>query len=242
MLVRNPQELLVLIAMPFILITILGFSLSSVLEGDGQMIKGKAAIVMHSSNEGELAQFKNELAKLPIPEVIKEQLLEQAEHILPIPMLVENIFGSDELRSVIPLENLSIDQLQKAKSEGEYSAIIEVPEQFTSKLLYSIFIEKTSVPALTIYSNEGKELSASIVEDVVKVFQEQYTRSAMLGKELLYEGFSSTPDVKGSVETVANREPIRAFSYYAVGMGVMFVLFIASTISSRGLWKKGKRV
>ncbi|WP_249316515.1 ABC transporter permease [Bacillus sp. FJAT-50079] len=238
LLIRNPQELLVLVAMPFILIIILGFALGSVLNGEGQVIEGKVGLVMHSNDEEELTKFKEDLEKLPIPVEMKEQLLQQAEHVLPIPMLADTIFGSDELRSVMTLEELPIDQFQAAKKEGEYSAIIEVPEQFTSQLLYSAFIEQTDVPALMIYSNEGKELSASIVEDVITVFQEQYTLSAMLGKELQSEEVISVPNVKGSIETVANREPISAFNYYAVGMGVMFVLFIASTISARTFIEK----
>lgn len=242
MLVRNPQELLVLIAMPLILITILGFALGAVLEGDEQIIKGKAAIAMHSTDEKEMTDFKDQLANLPLSNEKKEQLLHQAEDVLPIPMLIEDIFGSDELRSVITLEELPIDQLQRAKDEGEYSAIIEVPEQFTSKLLQSVFIDKTNVPTLTIYSNEGKELTASVIEDIVAIFQEQYSRNAMLGKELQYENLLTLPDVSSSIGTVSNREPIGAFSYYAVGMGVMFVLFIASTISSRTYMEKKENV
>lgn len=229
-----------LLGMPLILITILGFALGSVLDGSVQTVTGKAALIMHTSEEAELSVFKNALAEVPMPEKIQDQLYEQAESFSPVSMLKHEIFGNEELQSIITLEELPASKLQEVKKAGQYSAVIEVPAQFTSRTLESLFIEEKAIPPLTVYTNEGKELSAAIVEDVMAGFQEQYSVWAALGKEgLLNEVRSmSSSNVSGSIETLTKKKPIGAFSYYAVGMSVMFVLFIASSISSGSFMEK----
>lgn len=241
---RNRQELLVLVAMPLILITILGFALSAFLDGEVSPITGEAALIMHTSEDEEFNIFMSELSKLQLPEEAKLQIEKQAEALLPITILQSEIFGDSQLQSVITLTELPVSQLQEAKEAEQYSAIIEVPEQFTSKMLKSLFIEETEVPALTVYSNESKELSAGIVEDVVKSFQEQFSLYAGLGREgfQMEEGTMLSANVSGTVETLTKKEPIGAFSYYTIGMSVMFVLFIAATVSSQTFLEKKRHV
>ncbi|MEK3889536.1 ABC transporter permease [Bacillus sp. FSL K6-3431] len=237
--VRNPQELLVLLGMPLLLITILGFALGSVLDGDQQPVKGKVALILHTSEAEDFADFKEKIAEMPLPDEARDHLYEQTESLLPITMLKKEIFGQKELQSIIMLEEQPVSQLQEIKNDGRYSAIIEVPAHFTIQMLESLFMEEKVVPALTVYSNEGKELSAAIVEDIVAIFQERYSVWGALGREGLLgdEIPVMTADVDGAVETLTKKE-ISAFSYYAVGMSVMFVLFIASSVSSLSFMEK----
>ncbi len=238
--IRNPQELLIILAMPLILITILGFALGSVLDGDGVPVTGTVALIIDSNEELALTNFEEKLVELGLPDEARESIIAQARNFLPITMLKNDVFGQDELKQIFTLEELPQSQVEAVKKAGEYSAIIEVPEQFTSLVLTSFFIEETTIPPLTVYLNEGKELSASIVEDVLTVFQEQYSTLSALGREglLSSDGTMVPIDVSGSIETLSQKEPISAFSYYAVGMSVMFILFITSMISSRTYLEK----
>ncbi|WP_062106701.1 ABC transporter permease [Bacillus niameyensis] len=238
--VRSPDELLVLLAMPLLLIMILGFALGSLMNGDVQSFSGKVALVNHSNEEEEMELFLEKLTDLPIPTEAKEQMEMGAKSLLPITMLKEQIFNNEELESILTLEEVPSSELEELKTAEQYSAIIEVPPHFTSKILELLFIEEKEIPALTVYSNEGKELSSAIVEDIVGNFQEQYSVWANLGKEgLLNPDAIYVPTQSlATVESLSKKEPIGAFTYYTIGMGVMFILFIASSVSSRSFLEK----
>lgn len=207
---------------------------------DVQSFSGKVALVNHSNEEEEMELFLEKLTDLPIPPEAKAQMEIGVKSLLPITMLKEQIFKNEELESILTLEEVPVSKLAELKMAEKYSAIIEVPPHFTSKILETLFIEEKEPPSLTVYSNEGKELSSAIVEDIVGNFQEQYSIWANLGKEGLLDPNSIHIPTHSlaTVESLSNKEPIGAFTYYTIGMGVMFILFIASSVSSRSFLEK----
>jgi ABC-2 type transport system permease protein len=242
--IRNPQELLVLLLMPLILITILGFALSAFFTDNASPITGKVAIIQHGDEEKELSRFMQSLSDSSVPEPAIQQIELRVKELLPVQMLRERVFGNEELSEVLVLEEITPAQIDEVKDDGEYSAIIEVPEGFSENLLHSIFIEERVVPELTIYENEEKDYSSAFVSDVVEQFKEQFSLMASLGREgMLAEGETfGEMEVAGAIETVTKQEPIGAFSYYTVGMSVMFVLFLAGHIGTNSFMEKQQHV
>lgn len=241
---RNPQELLVLLLMPLVLITILGFALGSFFNSDTPPITGKAAIVQYGNEEEEMDRFMKALSDSGVPEPAIRQMESHITQLLPGRMLREKVFGNEELSKVIALEEMTPSDVDEAKEKGEYSAIIEIPEGFTEQLLRSLFIEKQEIPDLIVYENEEMDYSSAFVSDVVEQFKEQYSLLASLGQEGLVAGDEGLPmvNVKGAVETITKQDPIDAFSYYAVGMSVMFVLFLAGNISTNSFVERQQHV
>src|SRR5690606_38129356 len=182
---RNRQELIILIGMPFLLITILGFALGAVLDGDVQPINAKVALVVHSNEREELQEFKKKLDASPMPDEIKSMLYTQSQQLLPVSMLKNNIFLDERMSQILTLDEISFSQMEKVKKEGEYAAIIEVPEGFTSSILQTLFIQKQSVPELKVYVNEGKELSANIEERSEEHTSELQSRENLVCRLLL---------------------------------------------------------
>ncbi|WP_391207286.1 ABC transporter permease [Psychrobacillus sp. L4] len=218
--VRRRQELLILLVMPFVLISILGFALGPIMDGDGQAIQLKVAIVEHASEKQELEEIKNQFGE--IPNVIT---------LLPLHILKDQIFNSEEVKSFITLDEISVDKLEQAKKDSEYDAIIEVPEHFTSQTIQAVFLENQITPELILYTNETKSLSANIIQSLIDSFQQQYSRMVLLGKsELLVNPMDV--DIISDIQTIDDRKPVGAKSYYTIGMSVMFVLFAASSAST----------
>jgi ABC-2 type transport system permease protein len=240
LLIRNKQELLLLLVMPFILISILGFALGSVMNDDETIIHAKVAFVEQGNEQEDFHKFINEVKNMQIPEEQQEMLVKEAEHTLPMTMLKNDIFGSEEIRPFIELVIVPPSDLQKIRKDESYSAIVEVPEHFSYLLLKNMLLGENVQPKLTIYVNEGKEITGKLVEDIINEFQEQYSTFFALDKAGLLKGsFESTVmDIKGEIETVTKRKPINSFTYYTVGMSVMFVLYIASYIASYAFREK----
>ena len=64
---RNPQQLLLLIGLPIILIAILGTALSSIMDGQSPQVEAKIAFVEHGGEKEQIQQFIDDLEQTEIP-------------------------------------------------------------------------------------------------------------------------------------------------------------------------------
>jgi len=230
-LLRNPQELLVLVLMPLILIAILGFALGGVMSGSTEAISAKVAFIDHSDEQKDVHAFIKKVKAKGLPQDAEEALLQGAHQLRPIQILLEEVFGSKELTEIIELEQVKAEMLDEIKNDDSYSAVIEIPENYTFDILSSAFLDEPSTTTITFYKNEGKNIAPNVVEDVLVNFQKQLTSLTVIGKAGI-----QLEEVKGTnlgkIETVTKREPINSLQYYSVGMSVMFIMFIASYLAS----------
>ncbi|WP_214480517.1 ABC transporter permease [Bacillus sp. SM2101] len=231
---RNRPELLLLLGMPLILITILGFALSGVMDGDHLEIDAKVALIEIGSEQDEVDRFINDLEEKQLPSEQKEVITAVASELSPIDIIKNEIFKNEELSSFLSLEEFDENEIEQLKSDDTYAVIIETPENFTYDILNSMFFNVDNVPELNFYVNEGKDITSKIVEDVIMFFQNQLSTFVILGKQgvITEQVFANPSDMEINTETVTKREPVTSLGYYAIGMSVMFVLYIATTIGS----------
>ncbi|WP_044895107.1 ABC transporter permease [Bacillus alveayuensis] len=242
--IRNKQELLLLLGMPFILITILGFALGNIMNNNKPDIHAKVVFVEHGNEQEDFEKFVRDVKNIPMPVEQQEMLIKAAEKMLPITVLKHDVFGSEEIQPYIELVTVLPSDLNKIRKNESYTAIVEIPEHFSYLLLKNAMLGENVQPKLSIYVNEGKEITGKLVEDIIIAFQEQYSTFSALGKAGLLNDSFALPvvNIEGEMETVTKREPINSFTYYTVGMSVMFVLYIASYISSYAFREKQSHV
>ncbi len=242
--IRNPQILLTLIGMPLILITILGFALGGVMSGEQPSIEAKVAIVEQRDGPQELERFLKDLEQTNIPNEGKEAIAESASQLLPMKILKEEVLGNPELKKYIMVEEKKPEELDDVREDDSYSAIIEVPKDFTYNILHSLFLEGNKRPTLKVYQNEGKELTSNIMKDLLTGFQEQYSLSSTIGKSsgFIVDASSMGSGVKGEIAYVEDKVALTSTAFYAVGMSVMFVLYIASNMGSFAFREKEDHV
>ena len=65
---RNPQQLLLLIGLPIILIAILGTALSSMMDSSDPEIQVKVAFIEHEDEKQQVDRFINDMEKVEFPE------------------------------------------------------------------------------------------------------------------------------------------------------------------------------
>jgi ABC-2 type transport system permease protein len=231
---RNPHELLVLLGMPLVLITILGFALGNVMDGDTPKIHAKIAFVDQGDEQADVQKFVHELESMKLPDEQKKMMVSAANNMLPVTTFKKDVLGSKDLKPYIKVVTVQPSDMQNIRKDDSYTAIIEVPKQFTYLLLKNILLGEKQAPRLSFYVNEGKEITSQFVEDIIVGFQQRYSAFSALGKSGLINSSFEMPrvDVQGKVETVTKREPISAVTYYMVGMSVMFALYIASNVGS----------
>ncbi|MEH7239185.1 ABC transporter permease [Bacillus sp. JJ1562] len=230
-LLRNPQELLILVLMPLVLIAILGFALGGVMGSDGASISVKVAFIDHSDEQMEKDAFIEKVKAEELPPEAETALIQGADQLRPIQILLDEVFGSKELKEIVELEQVEPQKLDEIKNDDSYSAVIEIPENYTFDILSSALLDEPSTAEMKLYKNEGQDISPKIVEDVLVGFQKQLTSMTVIGKAGIQIEAVNSKNL-GKTETVTEREPINSLQYYSVGMSVMFIMFIASTLSS----------
>lgn len=239
LIIRRPQELIILLAMPLILIAILGFSLGSFLNGDATTIHANVAIVEHGNEDTEIEGFYTIIDEAEIPDQVKVSMREGAKSASPLTVL-KQIFGSEQLDKYIDFQDFSPSELEELQKNDKYAVIIEVPENFTMSVLETIFFGAESELTLKIHKNENEKYSAQMVEDIIVNFQNQYNASRIAGSYgvIDLDSDSMAEAFTGSIETLTKADPISSFEYYTAGMSVMFILFIASYVSSLAFEEK----
>lgn len=227
--IRNRQELLVLLLMPIVLIAILGFALGGIPKGDSTKIHAKVAIINNDNEKEDFQQFKKDIENAGLPIEAKTSMMTGAQNLLPVTILTEDVFGSEELKKYFEVEIIEPDQAEKVKKDDDYAAIIEIPEKFTYHLLSNVFLDRSTDLSLQLYKNEGKQGTSNLVEDIIRQFQKQLTTMTIVGKNGVQ---LDTATITGKIKTVSKKEPINSLQYYTVGMSVMFIMYVASNISS----------
>ncbi|WP_188456703.1 ABC transporter permease [Virgibacillus oceani] len=241
---RNPQQLLLLLGLPIILIAILGASLGGLMEGGPVSIDAKVAFIEHGNEQTQIDQFLNEVENSKLPKDAITAINNSTEKMTPITILKEDILGSDELKNIIDLEIIKPREKANVLNNKEYAAVIEVPENFTYQTLKSIYLKKGTTGEIQVYKNEGNQLGSTIVTGILQEYQEQLSFSTFAGKQgITEEALQVDPNaIIGETVTINQKNPVTAKNYYAVGMAVMNVLFIASTIGSIAFLEKRRHV
>lgn len=241
-LLRNPMQLLLLIGLPIILIAILGASLGSFMNGESVTIDAKVALIEQEGEQEQIERFIQDAEVSDLPIEAKTEIKAQAKHFKLIERLKEDVFT--ELTNIIQLEMVDFSKKDDVLRNDSYAAVIEVPENFTYDILQKTFLDKGTPGALAVYKNEGHQLGSTIVEDILRQYQEQLSlitfaeKNGVRAEDLQLDQALNI----GKITAVDHNEPVSAKEYYAIGMAVMNVLFIASTIGSYAFNEKKTHV
>ena len=129
---------------------------------------------------------------------------------------------------------LKVSEKDKILNDDSYTAVIEVPENFTYETLQAMLLNEGSLPELKVYRNEGAPIGSSVVENILQQFQTQLTLQTFLGQKGIDPSRIQIDEnsILGNTTTINKKNPVSTKSYYAVGMAVMNVLFIATAISA----------
>lgn len=243
-LLRNPQQLFLLLALPIILIAILGTALAGVMDDDTPNIDMKIGILEQEEEQVQVDRFLEELANTDFPEEAVEEIRANKAELAPVQMLTEEVLQQDALEEMMELHMVAPEEKTAVMKDDSYDALIEVPENFTYDALAFMLLDEPTQPKLHLYQNEGSEIGFSMLEDIVQQFQAELTIHAFIGQHDIDPSVLKLDKGNDSGEIIQadNQEPVSSRDYYAIGMAVMNVLFIASTIGSMAFLEKKMHV
>lgn len=219
---RDKKALLVTLAMPMLLIGILGQALKGMM-GDGEFNPFTVVIVS-----------RDEAARPPVPPGTPAAVIAQLPTLEFGKILVDEVFGSERARAIIKVRAMSETEEALAELRAtRVGVVVEVPPGFTAGVLAG------ERPAVRVWGDAGKPAQSEIVRQVVLSFTESLTsgmlaqrlappeelaRAEASGRSAAEAALSNLPSVR---ETTSGARSVSAMQYYAAAMAIMFMMMTA---------------
>lgn len=231
LLLRDRSELMVLLAMPFLLIAILGFSLRGIFSGDLEALEMDVAFVTLDDEAQAVEAIQNEIDAMGIPQAEAEALKQAAAAISPQTMLV-SLLESENLNGLITLQSMDRAQAAESLEEERVAAAIIIPDGFTEAALKNMLFGSSGGAELQMLAADLTSPQADVLNSILEEFVGTVNFEAAISRLAGGESVAAA-EADGGIETITARPPISSFQYYTIGMAVMFVLFVGSTIAAQ---------
>lgn len=242
-LIRDRTELAILLAMPFILIAILGFALNGVLSGNTEVLSMEVAVVQEDDEQQGLVRFEEELAAAGVPAESQNGIMAAAEESSPSSLLQE-VLNDENLSELIIAREMDAASAKAALEEEAVVAILTIPENFTFDALQKMIMNEGNGSSLQMMISDHAATQSEVFYNILEEFVwslnfESAVARAANGQETIPE--AAQPQL-GGIESISAVEPISSFQYYTIGMAVMFALFVGATISGMAYVEKSQFV
>jgi ABC-2 type transport system permease protein len=239
---RRPRELVVLLLMPFVLISILGAALGAFNNGEPIDFDIKLAVVQNDDIAASEENLINQLAGLGMSEEEKNTAIASVKAFSPVHILLDEVFESDELKDSI--EVVRLDREPSDEEIQDYHGVLTIPSHFTEQFFQYAFLDAKKAPEITLKINESSYLEGSILKDIITSYQDEITfwtttQSLGLNSEELRERILSSV---GAASTVTEKKAINSVSYYAIGMCVMFMFYVAGNAATLAFEEKENHI
>ncbi|NLP51526.1 ABC transporter permease [Bacillus sp. RO1] len=238
-LLRDKKEVLILLAMPFVLITILGFALGSN-SSEEITLNAQIAVLDQGNLQTDLEKFNEWMLEENIPDQARTQILEAAEQ-TSLPELLVDTVMKEELQDLLKVKEET--DLEATLNNDEYAGVLQFPEGLRLETWKGQFFNQETTKELQLYLNEDKGLEASVISDVVENFTNQMRLQTVLTREAQQTDqappeFEAVAQVTGETVTVDGKLPVDSFGYFAVGMSTMFALYVVSFVAGYAYYEK----
>lgn len=229
LLLRDRSELLILLAMPFLLIAILGFSLRGIFSGDLEALEMDIALVSQEDEAQAVASLQSDIVEMGLPPEETQALKQAAESASPQTMLV-SLLEDESLSELITIERMGRAEAQESLDEETVDAVITLPQGFTEDSLRNMLFGESKSGELELLVADLSSPQTDVLKSILNEFVRTVNFEASISR---LSGQQSATEVSGGIETITARQPITSFQYYTIGMAVMFVLFVGSTIAGQ---------
>src|SRR5690606_35915504 len=141
---RNKQQLILLIALPIILIAILGAALGSGFDNESSPIKMKVAFIEQVEEQDQIEQFLTDLQE-QVPSGVVDEIKSNIDMMAPITN-IKAVLESEEVKEFLEITYMDPSEKSVIVDDESYTAIVEVPEGFSYDVLESMVFNNVISP------------------------------------------------------------------------------------------------
>ncbi|TRZ35824.1 ABC transporter permease [Niallia circulans] len=224
---RRPRELVVLLLMPFILITILGSALGAIMDGgeDSSGLQAKLLVQLKDDSTKAQQEAISEIEASSLSPEEKQLKIATVSSIDPVAAFIDELQENKDLKKLV-----TVTITDKAAEKGEYSGVLTIPSGFTQQFYHKLLDGKEMTATWSFKEEDSTSLSATVLKDILESYQQElsYTKTAA---DLTIDLSEVNEPIIGSMESITKKKEVDAFAYYAIGMCAMFVFYVASTVA-----------
>jgi ABC-2 type transport system permease protein len=251
LMIRDKEALIITLFMPAVLTLILGFALGGMLSWQTNIGKAKIAVVNNTDKNKDIKKIESFLRNPLISERISDNNIDLLNSINKFDfekVLYSDVLENEEIKKFVSYENLSMSEAEKKLKEEEITAVVIIPENFIYDTFISLATPFRKQITIEIIKHPEHELKGNLVEGIMKSLTDSLS-AGIIAKSTFLEasaeygvGLNNYDEIGSIIEgiykvgvknveferiTEIGRNKISGIQYYAVGMGVMFVLFTA---------------
>ena len=250
---KDKKSLIITLCMPAILTTILGFAFQGMMSGGLSMDRANIAVVSLGSRERDIERIREFLDGPGMEGRIsgeqERDLLELLDDMDFESILYDDVLGSEEVAEFIQYERMGLEKAKTLLERGELDAVVVLPEGFTYNTFMNLAMPFRNPVTIEVIKHPDRSIKGEMVSGIVKGFTDALS-AGIIAKNVLLETFiennvgdKATREIQGLVSgmydvgvrdvrvdrvTVEGKRALSSFQYYAVGMAVMFILYVAA--------------
>lgn len=231
---KDRSELLILLVMPFVLISILGFALGGLMNNTSQLEAIPFAVVEMENNEEEKTEIVDQLASTGLDEATIDAIVSGVD----VNQAINQMLIELENEALLNVEYMNAEAAAAALVEEEVRGVLTIPATLTTQIVRKQVTDQAITQALTLRVHDETTIQADVLKQIFKRFVSEY--NLMLSIQNVRGESVVIPDQTeyGATVSVETTTPVSAFQYYTIGMAMMFSLYVASSLSSNAFKEK----
>lgn len=242
-LLSDKKGLLVFMLMPIVLTTILSFALSGSFGDPGRMDAIPVAVVSQYERNMEIENFKAATVGM----VSEADAINMIDSIDFETMFFETFLGDAQLKEIIDPKVMTLESANLALDNEEVIAIIVLPEGFIFNQYVNFMLPSRNPMTIDLIQHPDYNYSGQIVQSIFESYFDALNKqvvnknvyltvgSSYFEPQLLFEtmGAVAFDDQEVSqasfveMQTVPGKKLVSSFTYYAIAMMGMFILYSA---------------
>lgn len=249
---RDRSALIVILAMPIVITTILGFSLQSMFSlGDNNHIDPiTIAIVDQDDKTYDFNAFIADLSGNPmgggmLKSMDVGDLAKIYDQINPRDLFFETFLNNEEIKSIASYQVMSEAEAKQKLDDNQISGIVYLPKSYSKDMTMNLLTPFRNPVNLQVVPNNERIISSMILKALISGFTENVDsaiakKNVSLEQQIQYNLPMSFSDLAQKADSEAfvqyeikttvvdSVKPIDSKAYYAIAMLSMFLLFTAA--------------
>lgn len=255
-LLSDKKGLMIFILMPMVLTTILSFALSGSFGEAGRMEPVKVAIVKNYDAVAEKAQFMETASQFISGEGAEPMTLDESFDMEKV--FFETFLGNDAVKAILDPVVMTAEEATKALENDTLGVVVTLPEGFIYDQYVNFILPNRNPIDVQITQHPDYGYSGQIVESVFGSYFDTLNNRIISKNVYLEVGstyltseklFASMQDILSETENepvenaivlknIPGKKVINSFTYYAISMMGMFILYSAGYMGRELLREK----
>ncbi len=228
------SEVLILLVMPFVLITILGLSLGGLMTGGAEIEPIHLAVVDETTErDGDITVLTDQ----GIPNEQATAIIDE----LKVNRQIMTVLETLEADQLLIVEAMTKEAAVEALNSKDVEGVLTIPDRLTTQVL-TVMNDGGANQPLMLEVIDETTIQSQVLRQIFKRFTSEY--NLMMSIQTKKGDMLVVPEevALGETKTIETTTEVSAFQYFTIGMAMMFSLYVASSISSNAFIEKKQDV